>query len=338
MRRDKVKGSVGEPLPHDSAHLHVSGSARYVDDIAEVRGTLHAAIGMSERAHARLAAVDLAKVRGAAGVVAVIAAKDIPGKNDYGPVIADDPIFATTLVQYHGQSIFAVAAETVNEARRAVKLAGIEYEELAPLLTAEEARDAQSFVLPPERLVRGDPQAAIASAPHRLSGSVRIGGQEQFYLEGMIAYALPQEDGTMHVYSSTQHPGEVQHQVAHALGVPAHDVVVECRRMGGAFGGKESQPGLFACIAALLARQTRRPVKLRLDRDDDIRITGKRHDFVTRYEVGFDDEGRILGVEFELASRCGYSADLSGAINDRAMLHSDNCYYLENVAIQSYRG
>ena len=338
MRNDRVKGSVGEPLPHDSAHLHVSGTALYIDDIPEVRGTLHAAIGMSERAHARLASVDLAKVRAAPGVAAVIAAKDIPGKNDYGPVIADDPIFATTLVQYHGQSIFAVAATTVGEARRAAKLAVIEYDDLEPTLTAEAARDAKSFVLPPERLVRGDPHAAIAAAPHRLVGKMRIGGQEQFYLEGMIAYALPEEDGTMHVYSSTQHPGEVQHQVAHALGVPAHNVVVECRRMGGAFGGKESQPGLFACIAALLAQKTGRPVKLRMDRDDDTRITGKRHDFATDYEVGFDDDGRILGVRFVLASRCGYSADLSGSINDRAMLHSDNCYYLENVAIDSYRG
>jgi xanthine dehydrogenase large subunit len=337
MRRDGVKGSVGEPLPHDSAHLHVSGRALYTDDIPEVHDTLHAAIGMSDRAHARIASADLAKVRAAPGVVAVITAKDIPGKNDYGPVFADDPIFATTLVEYHGQSMFAVAAKTVIEARRAVKLASIEYEDLDPLLTAEAGRDAQSFVLPPERLVRGDPHAAIAAAPHRLSGEVRIGGQEQFYLEGMIAYALPKEDGTMHVYSSTQYPGEVQLQVAHALGVATHKVVVECRRMGGAFGGKESQSGLFACVATLLAHKTRRPVKLRMDRDDDMRITGKRHDFVTNYEVGFDDAGRILGVDFVLASRCGYSVDLSGAINDRAMLHSDNCYYLENVAIQSYR-
>ena len=338
MPEDRIKGGVGEALPHDSAHLHVSGGALYTDDIPEVRGTLHAAIGMSERAHARLKSIDLAKVRAAPGIVAVVAAKDIPGKNDYGPVVADDPIFASTLVQYDGQSIFAVAAATVGQARRAAKLAVIEYEDLPPTLTAEAARDAQSFVLPTERLTRGDPHGAIAAAPHRLSGTLRIGGQEQFYLEGMIAYALPREDGTMHVFSSTQHPGEVQHQVAHALGAPAHDVVVECRRMGGAFGGKESQPGLFACIAALLAHKTKRPVKLRLDRDDDFRITGKRHDFVTDYEVGFDDAGRILGVHFTLASRCGYSADLSGSINDRAMLHSDNCYYLENVAIESYRG
>jgi xanthine dehydrogenase large subunit len=334
---NELKGGVGVALPHDSGHLHVSGRATYTDDIPEVRGTLHAAIGTSERAHARLQSVDLSKVRAAPGVIAVITAKDIPGKNDYGPVIADDPIFATTLVQYHGQSIFAVAAKTVGEARRAVRLAAIEYDDLKPTLTAEAALKDQSFVLPTERLVRGNPRAAIATAPHRLAGKIRIGGQDQFYLEGMIAYAVPKEDGTMLVYSSTQHPGEVQHQVAHALDVPANDVVVECRRMGGGFGGKESQPGLFACVAALLAKRTGQAVKLRVDRDDDMVITGKRHDFVTEFEVGFDDDGRILGVDFVLAGRCGYSADLSGSINDRAMLHSDNCYFLENVSILSFR-
>src|SRR6266705_778314 len=333
----RVKGGVGAAIPHDSGHLHVSGEATYTDDIPEVRGTLHAAIVMSERAHARIKAIDLGKVRAAPGVVAVITARDIPGKNDYGPVIADDPIFATAMVQYFGQSIFAVAAKTMEQARRAARLAVIEYEDLKANLTAKEALREQSFVLPTERLVRGNPQAAIASAPHRLQGRIKIGGQDQFYLEGMIAYAVPREDGTMQVYSSTQHPGEVQHQVAHALDVSAKDVVVECRRMGGAFGGKESQPGLFACVAALLAQKTRKPIKLRMDRDDDMMMTGKRHDFETEYEVGFDDKGRILGVDFVLAGRCGYSADLSGSINDRAMFHSDNCYYLENVSILSFR-
>src|SRR5215831_17690950 len=330
-------GGVGQSIPHDSAHLHVSGEALYIDDIPEVRGTLHAAIGMSERAHARIKSLDLTRVRAAPGVVAVLTAKDVPGKNDYGPVVADDPIFATTLVQYLGQSIFAVAAETVEEARRAARLAVVEYEDLKPIVTAEAAVRANSFVLPTERMQRGDPAAAIAAAPHRLNGRIHIGGQEQFYLEGMVAYAVPKEDGTMLVYSSTQHPGEVQHQVAHALDVDANDVIVDCRRMGGGFGGKESQPGLFACIAALFAQKLKRPVKLRADRDDDMMITGKRHDFVTDYEAGFDDEGRILGVEFTLAGRCGYSADLSGSINDRAMFHSDNCYYLGNVGITSYR-
>jgi xanthine dehydrogenase large subunit len=337
MSDGHVHGGVGDAIPHDSAHLHVSGEATYTDDLAEIRGTLYAAIGISERAHARLISVDVTNVAAAPGVIAVITAKDIPGRNDCGPVVADDPIFATALVQYYGQSLFAVAATTREQARRAAKLAQVEYEELQPILTAEAALADQSFVLPTERLVRGDPRAAIARSPHRLAGSVRIGGQEHFYLEGMIAYAVPKEDGTMLVHSSTQHPGEVQQQVAHALAVPAKDVVVECRRMGGGFGGKESQPALFACIAALLARRTRRPVKLRLDRDDDMTMTGKRHDFVTRYEAGFDDDGRILGVDFVLAGRCGYSADLSGSINDRAMLHSDNCYYLENVSIVSLR-
>jgi len=330
-------GGVGQGIPHDSAHLHVSGEALYIDDIPEVRGMLHAAIGLSERAHARIKSIDLSRVRAAPGVVGVLTAKDVPGKNDYGPVVADDPIFATTLVQYYGQSIFAVAAETVEQARRAARMAVIEYEDLKPVLTAEAAVRAESFVLPTERMQRGDPAGAIAKAPHRLTGRIHIGGQEQFYLEGMIAYAVPKEDGRMLVYSSTQHPGEVQHQVAHALDLDASAVSVECRRMGGGFGGKESQPGLFACIAGLFAQKLKRPVKLRADRDDDMMITGKRHDFVTDYEVGFDNEGRILGVEFTLAGRCGYSADLSCSINDRAMFHSDNCYYLGNVGITSYR-
>jgi xanthine dehydrogenase large subunit len=333
----RIVGGVGAATAHDSAHLHVSGEALYTDDIPEVRGTLYAALGLSERAHARLKSVDLARVAAAPGVVAVVTARDIPGKNDYGPVVADDPIFATSLVQYHGQSLFAVAATSVGAARRAARLADIAYEDLVPTLTAEAALAQRSFVLPTERLMRGDPRAAIAAATHHLAGRIRIGGQEQFYLEGMIAYATPKEDGTMLVYSSTQHPGEVQHQVAHALDRLAKDIVVECRRMGGGFGGKESQPGLFACVAALLAQKTGRPVKLRVDRDDDMMITGKRHDFVTDYDVGFDDDGRIAGVEFVLAGRCGYSADLSGSINDRAMLHSDNCYFLENVGITSYR-
>jgi len=337
MAEPRVKGSVGAAIPHDSAHLHVSGEATYTDDIAEVRGTLYAAIGMSERAHARIKSIDLGRVRTAPGVVAVITARDIPGKNDYGPVVADDPIFATAMVQYFGQSIFAVAAKTTEQARRAVRLAVVEYEDLKANLTARDALREQSFVLPTERLVRGNPRAAIASAPHRLQGRINIGGQDQFYLEGMIAYAVPKEDGTMLVYSSTQHPGEVQHQVAHALDLRAKDVVVDCRRMGGGFGGKESQPGLFACVAALLAQKTRKAIKLRVDRDDDMLMTGKRHDFETEYEVGFDDDGRILGVDFVLAGRCGYSADLSGSINDRAMFHSDNCYYLENVSILSFR-
>jgi xanthine dehydrogenase large subunit len=328
---------IGAQLPHDSAHLHVAGAAAYVDDIAEPRGTLHAALGKSTRAHARIVSVDTSAVSGAPGVAAVLTAGDIPGRNDVGPVLHDEPILADTLVQYVGQPIFAVAATSVNAARRAARRGQIEYAGLPAVLTIDEALAARSFVLPTERLTRGNAAAAIAAAPHRLAGRFRCGGQDHFYLEGQISLAVPRENGGMHVYCSTQHPGEVQLQIAHALGVAAHAVSVECRRMGGAFGGKESQASLFACVAALLARRTGRAVKMRVDRDDDMITTGKRHAFRYDYEVGFDDEGRIRGLDLALASRCGFSADLSGPVNDRALFHVDNCYFLENIALTSYR-
>ena len=333
-----ISGGVGAPQVHDSAHLHVTGEAAYIDDIAEPHGTLHAAVGMSVRAHARIESLDLTQVRAAPGVVAVITAAEVPGRNDYGTVFGGDPIFAASLVEYAGQSMFAVAARTVTEARRAARLAVVGYAEMQPVLDVEQALAAESFVLPSEKMTRGDAEAAIAKAPNRLRDRLRMGGQDQFYLEGQIAFALPQEDGKFLVYSSSQHPGEVQAQVAHALGRERlGDVTVECRRMGGGFGGKETQPGLFACIAALLADRTGLPVKLRPDRDDDMLLTGKRHDFLADYDVGFDGDGRIQGVALVLSSRCGMSPDLSGAINDRAMLHGDNCYYLEDVAIVSNR-
>jgi xanthine dehydrogenase large subunit len=328
---------IGEALPHESAHLHVAGEAAYIDDIVEPRRTLHAALGRSAKAHARIVALNLDAVRAAPGVIAVLTAAGIPGVNDCGPVLHDDPILADGLVQYVGQPLFAVAATSVKAARQAALRAKVEYAELPAILTIDAALAAQSFVLPTERLARGDAAAAIAGAAHRLRGRFSCGGQDHFYLEGQVALAIPREDGAMLVHSSTQHPGEVQLQVAHALHVHAHDVVVECRRMGGAFGGKESQASLFACVAAILARQTGRAVKMRVDRDDDMAMTGKRHAFQYEYEVGFDDMGRINGLELSLASRCGFSADLSGPVNDRAMFHSDNAYFLENVAITSYR-
>lgn len=329
--------SFGDPLPHESAHLHVCGEARYIDDIPEPKDTLHAAIGISERAHARIKAIDLSPVFAAEGVVDIMAAADVPGKNDFGPIIADDPIFAKDEVRCVGQSIFVVAAETVEQARRAARLAKIDYEELPSIFDLDEAVEKESFVIPTKTLARGNSADAITRATHRLRGRFRIGGQEQFYLEGHIAMAIPQEDGQMLVYSSTQHPGEVQHQVADALGVRDHNVVVHCRRMGGGFGGKETQPALFACIAALLANSTGRAIKLRLDRDDDITMTGKRHDFNMDYDVGFDDDGRIRGIEFVQSARAGMSADLTGPVADRAVFHSDNCYFLENVKIISHR-
>jgi xanthine dehydrogenase large subunit len=328
---------IGAAPAHDSAHLHVAGEAAYVDDLVEPRGTLHAALGKSEKAHARIRELDLAAVRAAPGVVAVMTGADIPGVNDVGPIIHDEPILADALVQYVGQPIFAVAATSVNAARRAASLARVDYDELPAVLTIDQALAAQSFVLPTERLTRGDAAAALRAAPHRLAGRFRCGGQDHFYLEGQISLAVPGEDSAMRVHCSTQHPGEIQLEVAHALGVPAHKVSVECRRMGGAFGGKETQAGLYACVAALLAHATGRAVKMRVDRDDDMMQTGKRHAFRYDFEVGFDDEGRIAGLALTLASRCGFSADLSGPVNDRAMFHVDNCYFLENLALTSYR-
>lgn len=329
--------TVGQALRHDSAHLHVSGTATYTDDLPEPRDLLHVAVGLSSKAHARINNIDLQAVRNAAGVVATCVAADIPGDNNCGPVVADEPILAADVAEYAGQALFAVAAHTVDQARKAARLAEIEYDELDAILDPLTAVEKESFVLPSETLQRGDPAKAIAAAPHKLKRRIELGGQDQFYLEGHVAMAVPQEDGDMLVYSSTQHPDEVQHLVAHAIGLEAKDVVCICRRMGGAFGGKETQAATIACLAAIMAKLTGRACKLRLDRDVDMIMTGKRHDFVIDYEVGFDGSGRIQGVDFMFASRCGISADLSGPINDRAMFHCDNAYYLENIRVVSHR-
>ena len=328
---------VGEPIRHESAHLHVSGRALYADDVALPPNTLHAAFGISRIAHGRIKSMDLSAVLAAPGVVAVVCAGDVPGENNYGGIVHDDPIFADGLVQYAGQTLFAVAATSYNAARRAAAKARVEYEELPPILDIRSALAAHSFVIPSQLVVRGEARAQLPQAPHRLRGTMQVGGQDHFYLEGQIAFALPQDDGAMHVVSSTQHPSEVQHMVAHALGVAAHAVVVQCRRMGGGFGGKESQPALIAAAAAILARKTGRPVKLRLDRDADMLITGKRHAFIGDYDVGFDETGRITALALMLASNCGYSADLSGPVNDRAICHVDNAYFIEHLELVSHR-
>lgn len=330
--------AVGKPHPHESAILHVSGEANYTDDLPELQGTLHAALGLSQKAHAHVRGMDLERVRAAPGVVAVLTARDIPGVNDCGPIIHDDPIFADGLVQYVGQPLFVVVADSHDNARRAVRAALVDYDELPAILTPEAARDAQSFVLPTMQLTRGDAQAALASAPHMLRGQLHVGGQEQFYLEGQVAYAIPQEDRGMLVQCSTQHPSEMLHVVAHALGWASHQVRVECRRMGGGFGGKESQSALWAAAAAIAAARLKRPVKLRADRDDDMLVTGKRHCFFYEYELGYDDEGRILGAKIEMVSRAGYSADLSGPVATRAVCHFDNAYYLSDVDIRAMCG
>jgi xanthine dehydrogenase large subunit len=328
---------VRQPLPHDSARKHVQGAAEYIDDLREPEGTLHLAIGMSPKARGRLLSLDVSDVRAARGVIAVLTAKDIPGKNDVSPAFGDDPMFAQTEVSFHGQALFAVVATERDIARRAVKAARVEIAAERPSITVEDALVRGETVLPDYAFGRGDAPAAIAAAARRLEGEFRIGGQEHFYLEGQIALAIPGEDGDVYVYSSTQHPTEVQHVVARVLGIPDAYVTCETRRMGGGFGGKESQATQWACIAALAARITGRPCKLRLDRDDDFALTGKRHDFRSDWQVGFDEEGRIQGYSVEHLARCGYSADLSAGVVDRTMFHSDNSYWLPAVHVGSKR-
>jgi xanthine dehydrogenase large subunit len=330
--------AVGVPRAHESAALHVLGQATYTDDIPEVQGTLHGALGLSAKPHARIVKLDVSKVRAAAGVVGVYSAIDIPGLNDCGPIIHDDPIFADGVVMYVGQPIFIVVAETHDQARRAARLADISYEELPAILTPQAAKAAQSYVLPPMMLTRGDYQQAYEAAPHAVKGELYVGGQEQFYLEGQIAYAVPKEDQGMLVLCSTQHPSEMQHVVAHALGVHSHNITVECRRMGGGFGGKESQSALWCAAAAIAAAKLKRPVKLRADRDDDMLVTGKRHCFHYEYEVGYGDDGQILAAKVDMVTRAGYSADLSGPVATRAVCHFDNTYYLSDVDIRAACG
>ena len=329
---------VGVSRPHESAHLHVSGSAPYCDDIPEAAGTLHAALGLSPVAHGRIVKLDVDRLRAMPGVVAVLTAADIPGMNDCGPIVHDDPVLAHGELRHLGQPVFAVIATTRGDARRAAALAKevLEVEALPALLDLHEAHAQRQYVVPPMQLVRGDAHAALPQAPHRLQGTFSLGGQEQFYLEGQISYALPQEDGAMLVHCSTQHPSEMQHVVAHLLSLPSHKVQVSCRRMGGGFGGKESQSALFACVAALAAAKLHRPVKLRPDRDDDFLITGRRHGFEFRYDVGYDDEGRLLAASVDMLADAGHSADLSPPVLTRALCHFDNAYWVPDVDLRGY--
>ena len=341
--RENVTTPLGQAVPHESAHLHVAGAAPYTDDEPELAGTLHAALGLSPLAHGVIEALDLDAIRAMPGVVAVLSARDIPGQNDCGALVHDEPILAGEVgdtLRYLGQPVFAVIATTREAARRAATQAKavIRAHALPPVLTPEAAHAAQQYVVPPMHLVRGDAAAAIAGAPLQIESAFSVGGQEQFYLEGQIAYALPQEGGGMKLLCSTQHPSEMQHVVAHALGLAAHSVQVVCRRMGGGFGGKESQSASFACIAAVAAARLGRPVKLRLDRDDDFLITGRRHCFSYAVRAGHDEQGRILGAEATLISRAGHSADLSGPVMTRALCHFDNAYWLPHVAVHGYSG
>lgn len=337
MQSPKQRRVAGQSITHESAAMHTMGSALYTDDIPEQRNTLHAVLGLAQQANAPIRSMDLSAVRAAPGVVSVITLDDVPGKKYVGPMIDDEPVFADGVTQYIGQPLFAVAARTHDLARRAARLAVVEYGSADPAVTVEQGVERKLQVLPPVSLSRGDVSKKLDEGPYRHQGDFYCGGQEQFYLEGQIAYAIPGENQDMHVHCSTQHPSEMQLLVAQVLNQQAHTVRVECRRMGGGFGGKESQSWPFATVAALLAQKTHKPVKLRVDRDDDFMITGKRHDFRVLYDVAYTSDGLIRAIRFEHQVRCGYSADLSRAVADRQVFHTDNTYYLDTFDIQSLR-
>ncbi|WP_171229398.1 xanthine dehydrogenase molybdopterin binding subunit [Ruegeria sp. HKCCA4008] len=333
-----IIGSAHTSVNHDSAVKHVTGQADYTDDIALPQGALHAYLGVSDVAHAKLLGIDFSDVLATPGVVGVLTADDVPGANDISPThLNDEPVFPTDAIQFHGQPLFAVIAETRDIARRAAERANIEYETLPHALDPITAQKAgYPHVTAPLKLERGDVAPAQAAAPNRIKGRMSVGGQDHMYLEGHIAFAIPGEDDDVVVHCSTQHPSEAQHMVAHVLGVPSNAVVVNVRRMGGGFGGKESQMNLFCAVAAMAAKKWNRAVKIRPDRDQDMTATGKRHDFVIDYDVAFDDEGRIQAVEGSFAARCGFSADLSGPVTDRALFHADNAYFYPNVRLNSH--
>ncbi len=329
----------GTDVIHESAHLHVTGSATFTDDMPELAGTLYAALIMSPVAHGELIGdgIDRDAILKEHGVVAVYTAKDIPGENNCGPIGHEDPFLAVGKVEFLGQAVAVVVAREMLYAREAAHKAKVLVKELPPILTIDEAMAAQSFVMPAKGITRGNASEAIAKAPRKVKGSTETGQQEQFYMEGQITYAVPREDGQLTLYSSTQHPDGNQREAAAALNLSTNDVEVICRRMGGGFGGKEGNASIFSQSAALAAFKLQKPVKLRVNRDDDMMITGKRHDFRIDYEVGYDDEGRILGADITLLSRCGYSTDYSGPVNDRACLHIDNCYFIPNLKLISHR-
>ena len=329
--------AAGQSCFHESARAQVAGAATYVDDIAELKGTLYAAPIMSKVAHGRLVSIDCAAALAMPGVVNVVLACDVPGERMLAAFAGDEPVFAEHTVQHVGQVMGVVVAKTVMQARRAARQVVCNIDRLPAVLDVYTALREKSYVLPPVFVKRGDAAAALGKAAHTLQGQLGVGGQEHFYLEGQVAYVVPQEPNQWAVYSSTQHPGEVQHWVAHALGIANHAVRVECRRMGGGFGGKETQAGHLAVWAAVAAHKLNCPIKLRLDRDEDFMITGKRHPFAYDYTVGFDDSGRITGLQLMMAVNCGFSADLSGPVADRAIFHADNAYFLQDVDIASYR-
>ncbi len=336
FKQDLVTG-VGRSVKHDSAPKHVTGEAVYVDDRLEFPNQLHIYARMSDRAHARIVRIDTAPCYAIPGVAIAITAQDVPGQLDIGAVMPGDPLLADGKVEYVGQPVIAVAADSLETARKAAMAAIIEYEDLEPVIDVVDALRKKHFVLDSHTHKRGDSTSALASAPRRLQGSLHIGGQEHFYLETQVSSVMPTEDGGMIVYTSTQNPTEVQKLVSEVLGVSMNKIVIDMRRMGGGFGGKETQAAGPACMCAVIAHLTGRPTKMRLPRMEDMTMTGKRHPFYVEYDVGFDDDGLLHGIEIDLAGNCGYSPDLSGSIVDRAMFHSDNAYYLGDATINGHR-
>ena len=332
-----TQGMAGASVPHDSAVKHVTGGALYVDDVPAPADLLHVATGLSTIAHGRISKMDLARVKAAPGVVDVITVADVPGDPDVSPVHRGDKLLAGNEVTYIGQPVFAVAATSFDLAQQAARLAVIDYEPLPPVLTIAEAMSRELFVVPTRTFEKGDSDAAMADAALTLESALTVRGQEHFYLEGQVSLATPTEDGGVHVLASSQHPSEIQKLVASVLGLPINRVQAEVRRMGGGFGGKESQAAALACTASLFAVRTGQPVKYRMSRQDDMRQTGKRHDFSNKIKAGFDKAGQLLSVQIELAALCGCTPDLSEAIVDRAMFHADNAYYYPAARIRGYR-
>jgi xanthine dehydrogenase large subunit len=322
---------VGKGIAHDSAARHVSGEANYIDDMPELPGTLHAAFVLSPVAHGRLKGFDASEALAMDGVAGIWSAKDVPGHNEVGPILHGETLFAEDIVDHEGRVIAVVAARDFETAYRAAKRVKLDIEQLEPVLDVEEAHRRQSYVLPPQEVIEGDVDTALASSPHVFSGKLHMGGQDHFYLETHIAYAIPGENGEMLVHSSTQHPTEVQHHVAGILGLHANAVECQVRRMGGGFGGKESQPTIIAGAAALVAAKTGKPCKMRLKRRDDMVGTGKRHDYVVNWKVGVDNRGRILGLDVEYLARAGNLPDLTGPVITRTLTHTDNSYYIPHA-------
>ncbi|MBJ7537502.1 xanthine dehydrogenase molybdopterin binding subunit [Marinomonas transparens] len=336
---DLVTGFKNDKLPmHESAMKHVTGQAVYIDDMPEWPNELHVATGKSTEAHADIVSINLDKVKAYPGVVDVIVQSDIPGEVDVSPVLSGDLLLAGDFVHHIGQAIFAVAATSFRAAKQAAELAEVTYAPREATLHPKESLARQEFVLPTHTICCGDPKVAMAKAAHTIKSDIYIKGQEHFYLEGQISVATPNEDGGVVVYASSQHPAEVQKLVAKVLGLSVAQVLVETRRMGGGFGGKESQAATLSCMAAVLAARNGCPVKYRMPRQDDMVQTGKRHDFWNRYEVGFSKEGEILSAEYDMVGKCGCTADLSDGVVDRAMFHADNAYFLPNARISGYRG